>query len=264
MTALEAAMGDASPAAVRSDSPLLHSGVLILFREPVTYSVAWTLQQQFHAERLSGSRTDTLMLLEHPPVYTAGRGTRADHLKPSVASWEEAAVPIETVNRGGSVTYHGPGQLVAYPILALSQHAPGARAYVHLLEEVIIRTLLSWDIQGYRVAKTPGVWTRDRNGEAKIASVGTRIDRGITLHGFALNVMNDLRPFSRIVPCGIDGCRMTSVGEVRQTPIPVHLVAERLANVFSTIFRLEWTTRLSGDTRAIAIDAQSVAATKAE
>ena len=264
MTALEAAMGHASPAAVRSDSPFLRSGVLIMFREPVTYSAAWTLQQQFHAERLSGSRTDTLMLLEHLPVYTAGRGTRADHLKPSAASWEEAAIPIETVNRGGSVTYHGPGQLVAYPILALSQHAPGAKAYVHLLEEVIIRTLLSWDIQGYRVAKTPGVWTRDRGGEAKIASIGTRIDQGITLHGFSLNVMNDLGPFSRIVPCGIDGCRMTSVAEIRQSPIPVQLVAEHLANDFSAIFRLEWTSRLSDGATATGIDAHPVAITKAQ
>jgi len=263
MTDLDAAMGHASPSAVRLVSPLLRSGVLITFRDPVAYSVAWAFQQQFHAERLSGSRTDTLMLLEHLPVYTAGRGTRPDHLKPSSTVWENTEIPIETVNRGGSVTYHGPGQLVAYPILALSQHAPGAKAYVHLLEEVLIQTLLSYDIQSYRVAKTPGVWTRDRGGESKIASIGTRIDRGITLHGFALNVMNDLRPFSRIVPCGIDGCRMTSVAEVRQTPIPVQLVAERLANVFSTIFRLDWTIRLSGDARATAIDASRAAATNA-
>ena len=252
------------PASTSVGSSRLRSGVLMTFPNPVPYPVAWTLQQQLHAERLSGSRTDTLMLLEHLAVYTVGRGTRPDHLKPSSASWENAGISIEVVNRGGSVTYHGPGQLVAYPILALSHHAPGAKAYVHLLEEVLIQTLLSWNIQSYRVAKTPGVWTRDRDGEAKIASIGTRIDRGITLHGFALNVMNDLHPFSRIVPCGLEGCRMTSVAEVRQTPIPVQLVAERLANVFSAIFRLEWTARLSGGARARAIDAQPVAATKAE
>jgi len=91
------------------------------------------------------------------------------------------------------------------------------------------------------VEKAPGIWGRDRQGEAKIASIGARIDRGITLHGFALNVTNDLVPFSRIVPCGLEGCRMTSLAQITQTPVSVHVVAEELATTFSTVFHVEWT-----------------------
>jgi len=181
------------------------------------------------------------MLLQHLPVYTAGRRTRPVHLHPEVGSSGDLGIPVVTVNRGGSVTYHGPGQLVAYPILALSRYAQGAKAYVHMLEEVLIRTLRGWDIHGYRVARAPGIWSRDRQGEAKIASIGARIDRGITLHGFALNVTNDLVPFSRIVPCGLEGCRMTSMAQMRQTAVSVHVVAEELAKTFSTVFHVEWT-----------------------
>jgi lipoyl(octanoyl) transferase len=217
-------------------------GSLITFRVPVRYAVAWALQQQLHAERLARIRPDTLMLLEHLPVYTAGRRTKPAHLQHGNASSD---VPVEIVSRGGSVTYHGPGQLVAYPIFALAHHAPGAKAYVRMLEEVLIRTLRYWDIDGYRRLKAPGVWARYGQSEVKIASIGARIDRGITLHGFALNVNNDLGPFSRIVACGIEGCRMTSMAEMRQTPIPLRLVTERVAEAFSAVFHLEWTTRLS-------------------
>ena len=246
MTAIEAAIVQ-SPA---SDSTFVahppRPGVLVTFKEPVGYSSAWSLQQQFHGERLAGVRTDTLMLLQHLPVYTAGRRTKAAHFKPAITFSAASTVAVETVNRGGSVTYHGPGQLVAYPILALSQYAPGAKAYVHMLEDVLIQTLRSWDIHGYRLPKAPGIWVRDQQGEVKIASIGARIDRGITLHGFALNVSNDLVPFSRIVPCGLDGCRMTSMAEIGTATISVPLVAERLAKVFSTVFQVEWTERVFG------------------
>jgi lipoate-protein ligase B len=196
------------------------------------------------------------MLLEHLPVYTAGRRTKAAHLKPEDTSLDHPSVSVETVSRGGSVTYHGPGQLVGYPILALSEHASGAKAYVHMLEEVLLRTLLLWDIHGYRVAKAPGVWIQSRQGDVKIASIGARIDRGITLHGFALNVRNDLRPFSRIVPCGLNGCRMTSMRVIKQTAIPVSLVAAQLAEVFSSVFQLEWTTPSSSAMTTAEIEAQ--------
>jgi lipoate-protein ligase B len=221
------------------------SGVLMTFQHPVRYSTAWTLQQQCHAERLAGSRPDTLLLLEHLPVYTAGRATRPSHLRPETASAENAPIPIESVNRGGSVTYHGPGQLVAYPIVRLSEHAPGAKAYVHMLEEVLIRALLQFGIHGYRVTKMPGVWVSDPQGEAKIASIGARIDRGVTLHGLALNVANDLRPFSNIVPCGLDGCRMTSLAQISEAPVSMAAVYGHVAHEFSLVFRLEWGMRIS-------------------
>jgi lipoyl(octanoyl) transferase len=246
MNVLGTAMRQTWPANEALISSPRRPAVLMTFEIPVPYSVAWEVQQQCHAERLSGTRADTLVLLEHQPIYTAGRGTRARHLiKSPLTSLADDDIPIELVNRGGSVTYHGPGQLVGYPILALLQHASGAKAYVHMLEEVLLRTLLSWDVHGYRLTRLPGIWTRDRNGEAKIASIGARIDRGITLHGFALNVVNDLRPFSRIVPCGLEGCRMTSLAEVLQSPIGVQSVVERLATAFSEVFQLQWTTQVA-------------------
>ena len=243
MTPIEAATAHT----LRSDSLLVtdppRSGVLVTFRNWVEYSAAWSLQQQFHAERLAGRRLDTLLLLEHLPVYTAGRRTRPIHLKTVAACSRNLGIPVVTVSRGGSVTYHGPGQLVAYPILAVSEYARGAKDYVHMLEEVLIQTLRAWDIRGYRREKAPGIWSRDQQGEVKIASIGTRIDRGITLHGLALNVSNDLAPFSRIVPCGLDGCRMTSMTEISQSPISLHLVADHLATIFSEVFHVQWAAR---------------------
>lgn len=246
MTAIDAAIAEPQLSALVSVALPATSGMLVTFRDPVEYSRAWSIQQQFHSARLSGTSADTLMLLEHLPVYTAGRRTRPAHLKAATSVPCPPTMAVQTVSRGGSVTYHGPGQLVGYPILALSQYVAGARAYVHKLEEVLIQTLLSWNISGYRLAKAPGVWVRDQQGEVKIASIGARIDRGITLHGFALNVSNDLLPFSHIVPCGLEGCRMTSMAEIGATQISVPLVAERLATVFSTVFRIEWTERVSG------------------
>ena len=241
MTPIEAAIAQTPGCGSPLVANPLQPAVLMTCRNPLDYSAVWSLQQEFHAERLLGNREDTLVLLQHLPVYTAGRRTRPLHLHPEVASSDDLGIPVVTVNRGGSVTYHGPGQLVAYPILALSRYAQGAKAYVHMLEEVLIRTLRGWDIHGYRVARAPGIWSRDRQGEAKIASIGARIDRGITLHGFALNVTNDLLPFSRIVPCGLEGCRMTSMAQIRHTSVSVDVVAEELAKTFSTVFHVEWT-----------------------
>jgi lipoyl(octanoyl) transferase len=264
VTAIDAAITEPSrPAAPYLTLPR-RSGVLITFRDPVSYAAAWALQQQYHADRLAGRRTDTLMLLEHLPVYTAGRRTKPAHLKTEDASLGHPSVPVEPVNRGGSVTYHGPGQLVGYPILALSEHASGAKAYVHMLEDVLIQTLSFWGLRGYRVLKTPGVWIQHPDGEVKIASIGARIDRGITLHGFALNVINELGPFSRIVPCGLKGCRMTSMTEMRQAAIPVSSVAEHLAEAFSQVFRLEWTIRRSSAIIVAKKEAQSVDAARME
>jgi lipoyl(octanoyl) transferase len=264
VTALEGAMAQPLLPSALCVAQARHAGVLIRCENPIPWSVAWALQQQIHAERLSGRRPDTLVLLEHLPVYTAGRGTKPSHLELSGPSLDGRMIPIEPVNRGGSITYHGPGQLVAYPIIALSEHAPGAKAYVHMLEEVLIRTLLQWDIYGYRVTKAPGIWIRHQRSEMKIASIGTRIDRGITLHGFALNVSNDLHPFSRIVPCGLDGCRMTSMAEIRQTDIAIPSVAEQLAFTFSAVFQLEWTTVITDGLTASGNETEPAAAASKE
>ncbi len=230
-----------------SDRPFVTSrrqGELITIGNPIRYAIAWDLQQRLHSERLSGRRVDTLVLLQHLPVYTVGRRTRPGHVGQDLSSGHD--VPIESVTRGGSVTYHGPGQLVAYPILTLSRYAAGPKTYVHMLEEVLLSTLARSNVDGYRVSKAPGVWTRTSCGEAKIASVGARVDLGVTLHGFALNVDLDLSPFSRIVPCGLDGCRMTSMAEIKRAPVSLELIGRHMAESFSSVFQLEWRSPYPG------------------
>jgi lipoate-protein ligase B len=139
------------------------------------------------------------------------------------------------------VTYHGPGQIVAYPILKLAQHATGPRQLVWLLEEVIIRTLNLWRIDGRRIDKKPGVWVT-RPEPAKIASIGIRVERGITLHGFALNVDMDLTPFQRIHPCGFTNCLVTSMAAMLKTALSVNAIKQDLAQIFGSVFELEWST----------------------
>ncbi|WP_455388193.1 lipoyl(octanoyl) transferase LipB [Petrachloros mirabilis] len=224
----------------------IHSGLLIELSNPIPYQEAWTLQQRLHAERLAGTRPDVLLLLEHQPVYTMGRRTASAHLGLGETALRRMGATVQAVNRGGSITYHGPGQLVGYPILQLSRYAQGPKAYVRLLEDVLIGTLALWGVEGHRVDKNPGVWVRSDQGDAKIASIGIRIDRGITLHGFALNVDLDLAPFSRIMPCGLAECRATSLAELCHTPVSVALVAEQIAEIFSDLFRISWTYLSAG------------------
>ncbi|HEU4500642.1 MAG TPA: lipoyl(octanoyl) transferase LipB [Nitrospira sp.] len=214
-------------------------GELITIGKPIDYGHAWRLQQRLHSDRVSGRRVDTLILLQHLPVYTVGRRTKPGHVRQDHSSSHDN-VPIESVTRGGSVTYHGPGQLVAYPILALSRYAPGPKTYVRMLEEVLLRTLARSNVNGYRVTRAPGVWTGSSCGEVKIASIGARVELGVTLHGFALNVDLNLSPFFRIVPCGLDGCRMTSMAEIARAPVSLELVGRHMAESFSSVFQLEW------------------------
>jgi lipoyl(octanoyl) transferase len=218
------------------------SGTLLEFAEPVPYAEAWRLQMRLREERAADRRLDTLLLLEHSPVYTVGRTTQASHWSNGEELLSHAGIQIHSVDRGGSVTYHGPGQLVGYPILRLSHYASGPRQYVRLLEEALIETLRSWGLQGYRVDKKPGVWIRLDAQEAKIAAIGVRIERGVTLHGFALNVDMDLSPFSRIVPCGLTGCRITSMADALRSTVSFTGVRSVLQRTFSRTFNIEWTS----------------------
>lgn len=231
------------------------SGALIQLQEPVAYPEGWAMQQQLHAECAAGVRPDTLVLLEHLPVYTIGRSTKAEHLSIGEAALQKTGALVRAVNRGGSITYHGPGQLVGYPILTLSRYASGPRSYVWLLEEMLIRTLAQWEISGHRIDRAPGVWVRSScsRGEEKIASIGVRVDRGVTLHGFALNVDLDLTPFSLVAPCGLAGCRTTSMAERRQSTVSIRMVAEQIAKSFSTCFDIAWPDH-SAETMVAIID----------
>jgi lipoate-protein ligase B len=223
------------------DVPYPHEGAVRVFSDPVPYLHAWTLQSRLHEERVRNQVPDTVLILEHRPVYTLGRRTTTSHWGGNASLLCENGTELHHVNRGGSITFHGPGQIVVYPILKLARHATGPRQLVWLLEEVIIQVLERWNITGSRIIGKPGVWIMTPSPQ-KIAFLGIRIQHGVTLHGFALNVDMDLRPFQRIHPCGFPDCRVTSMAAVRQIAVPVSTVKQELARAFATVFALNWST----------------------
>lgn len=198
------------------------------------------MQEYLSSRRLSDILPDTLLLLEHDPVFTAGRTAKVGDCPVDKESAREIPIPIIRVNRGGSITYHGPGQVVGYPVLRLRDHCAGPKPYVSLLEDVLIRTLADWKISGRRRDRLPGVWVGS-DCPMKIASIGVRISQGITTHGFALNVDMDLQPYLRIVPCGISGCQVTSMAAVLGTRVEITQVMITLAAHFADVFGLVWT-----------------------
>ena len=211
----------------------------------IGYEPAWTLQRRLVDERREEERGDTLLLVEHDPVFTIGRSGRASHWGDDETRLETRGYPVYHVERGGSITYHGPGQIVGYPILLLARFCSGPKAYIRLLESVVIRTLEEWGIPGERREKLPGVWIRGERA-SKIAAMGVRIHRGVTMHGFALNVSVDLGPFRDIVPCGIPGVHVTSMAEVLGRHIDVPAVRGRIAAHFAELFGVEWTAGMAG------------------
>lgn len=175
---------------------LTHAGL-------VEYEQALALQRKFHQEIVAGSRPNSLILLEHPSVYTAGKRTQ-DFEKPSDGT------PVIDVDRGGRITWHGPGQLVGYPIIKLAKPTELV-GFVRTLEGALIELCSAFGISAERVDGRSGVWIVDEKGSRKIAAIGIRVASGVTMHGFALNVCPDLTPFTQIVPCGIDDAAVTSM-----------------------------------------------------
>jgi lipoyl(octanoyl) transferase len=174
----------------------------------VPYPEAWALQKRIEGLRQAGAVPDVLLLLEHPPVYTRGRRTDAAEL-PMDEEWYRArGIDICDSDRGGRVTYHGPGQLVGYPVVSLRPYRDDVHDYIRRMEATIIAVLDAYGVEAGPIEGLTGVWTPERR---KIASIGVHVNRGVTTHGFAINVDNDLEPFEWIVPCGIESCRMSSV-----------------------------------------------------
>jgi lipoyl(octanoyl) transferase len=174
----------------------------------VPYGRAHALQRELAERRIAGALDrDVLLLLSHEPTVTLGRGTRPESLPLAPEEIRRRGVSVVEVERGGDVTYHGPGQLVGYPILDLSRHRQDLHWYLRQVEAALIEGLADLGIGAGRKAGYTGVWTSDR----KIASIGIHVRQWVTTHGFALNVVNDLAPFDLIVPCGISGVEMTSV-----------------------------------------------------
>jgi len=205
----------------------------------VDYGDALVLQQRLVDERRAGAIPDTLLLLEHPPVITLGVKTRRgpNHIVASAEELAREGVAVHETGRGGDVTYHGPGQLVAYPIFDLAPDRKDVHRYVRDLEEVIIRTIAEFGIEGRRIAGLTGVWVGPEGREEKIAAIGVRISRWITSHGFALNVSSDLSHFGLIVPCGITDHGVTSMERLLARLVPMAEVEDaviRGTGLFST------------------------------
>ena len=194
--------------------------ILVVNCGMVPYDEAASAQRRLREARQAGELPDLLLLLEHPPVYTRGRRSTPEEL-PMGAEWYEAqGIAVRDTDRGGRVTYHGPGQLVAYPIVSLKPYGDDVHEYVRRLERVAIGALGEHGVEAETIEGLTGVWTKgERPGPEtgpgaarKIGSIGLHVSRGITTHGLAINVNNDLQPFEWVVPCGIENCRVTSLG----------------------------------------------------
>jgi lipoyl(octanoyl) transferase len=207
----------------------------------VEYGDGLELQRQFQEARRAGTSPDSLLLLEHPPVLTLGRGAEEANILLPKSALEEQGVEVFETDRGGDVTYHGPGQIVGYPILYLQPGRQDVRKYVRAIEELMIRTVADWGLTATRIEKWPGVWIAEsrRGGPRKIAALGVHLSRWYTKHGFALNVRTNLDHFGLIVPCGIREAGVTSMADELQREVKPAEVEERIAHHFRDVFDCE-------------------------
>ncbi|HET7585491.1 MAG TPA: lipoyl(octanoyl) transferase LipB [Gemmatimonadaceae bacterium] len=199
------------------------------------YAEVLELQRQVARARIAGEiAQDMLLLVEHSPVVTLGRTAKPEHLLLSADALAARGIELFEVERGGDVTYHGPGQLVGYPIIDLKRHRQDLHWYLRQVEEVLIRALARWDIRAERNPGLTGVWTQDR----KIASIGIHARDWVTWHGFALNVTTEPAAFDVIVPCGIAGVEMTSMAREAGRPVAIWEVTVAVRQAFADVFGL--------------------------
>jgi lipoyl(octanoyl) transferase len=213
----------------------------------VPYGEAREMQKRLEAARHAGEIPDVLLLLEHPPVYTKGRRSTSDELPMGEDWYRMQGIEVTETDRGGRVTYHGPGQLVGYPIMSLRPYGDDVHDFIRRMERVMIDSLGDWGVEAQTIDGLTGVWTGglrpdDPRGigteetARKIGSIGLHVNRGITTHGFAINVNNDLQPFEWIVPCGIESCQMTSLcrelGGEQDMDAFMDTIAGRFGNVY--------------------------------
>jgi lipoyl(octanoyl) transferase len=220
------------------------SGEILVTRLGVVpYLEAWELQKELADRRRRGEIPDALLLLEHPPTYTRGRRWQPEELPMGVDWYEAQGIEVHDSDRGGLVTYHGPGQLVAYPIVDLSAYRNDVHAYVRGLEQVIVGSLGEAGVSAGTVDGLTGVWTEgdppptlSRNPARKIASIGLHVSRGVTTHGLAINVNNDLQPFEWVVPCGIEGVSMTSLSRELGAEQDLEAFAASVVAAYARVF----------------------------
>ncbi len=228
--------------------------VLVVRCGLVPYDEALVAQRWLRDAREDESIPDTLLLLEHPPVYTRGRRSTPEELPMATEWYTLQGIEVRDTDRGGRVTYHGPGQLVAYPIVHLRAYGDDVHEYVRRLEQVAISALAEHGVEARTIEGLTGVWTegtpppagrRDEIGTTvadigpsaeKIGSIGVHVSRGVTTHGLSVNVSNDLKPFEWIVPCGIEGCQATSLSRELDAEQDVDAFAATLAACYATIF----------------------------
>jgi lipoyl(octanoyl) transferase len=199
----------------------------------IEYNEALQIQEKLLELRKAAAIPDVLLLLEHKSVFTFGRSGHVENVLVPAEKLAQEGISIVPADRGGDITYHGPGQIVGYPIINLTEHGLNVHEYVWSLEELVIRTLEDCGIRGERVTGKRGVWV----GEEKICAVGVRISRWVTMHGFALNVSPDLKYFSYIVPCGLQGVVTTSISRLLGHEIALESVEDRIKKNFSVLFK---------------------------
>jgi lipoyl(octanoyl) transferase len=215
----------------------------------VDYQEALNLQLSLIEKRRNEKTDDVLLLLEHPPTFTMGRSGKTEHLLLNQEELKKRGIHFEVISRGGDITYHGPGQLVGYPILDLNKFNRDVHQYLRNIEEMIIRSLCDFEIKAERIKELTGVWvwgslntlpldSYPRSGREKIASIGVGIKNWITYHGFALNVNTDLSYFGMMIPCGISGVKMTSIKKFlgMSKDIEMSDVETSIINSFSKVF----------------------------
>jgi lipoate-protein ligase B len=200
------------------------------------YRPAWELQRRLVQARKIDAIPDVLLLCEHPHVITLGRNGKREHLRATGRQLTQMNVEFHSTDRGGDITYHGPGQIVGYPILDLAQHRRDVRWFVSQLEEIMIRATADFGIAAKRIEDRHGIWVETLAGEEKLAALGVHLSRWVTSHGFAYNVSTDLRYFYWIVPCGIVGKRATSLERVLARRVPCEEVRPRLVAHFGEVF----------------------------
>ena len=195
----------------------------------VPYESAWQQQRELHSSRLAGEIEDTLVLLEHPPVYTLGKNVGKENLL------DPMDAEVIQSDRGGDITWHGPGQIVGYPIFNLEDHKKSVSWYMRSLEDVIIKTLAHFDISSDRIKGMTGVWV----GDGKVCAMGVRLSRWVTMHGFALNVAPNMSYFGGMIPCGIQGKRVVSMKELLGRDISIEEVTPHIITSFQAVFGFE-------------------------
>lgn len=207
------------------------------------YDEVWELQKKIHQAKQTGFTDDVLITVEHEPVYTLGKTGSRDHILISDDQMKAKGIRYYEIDRGGDITYHGPGQLVVYPILDLNNYYKDTHRYLRDLEEVVIVTLKELNIDSHREEEFTGVWA----GEEKICAIGIKVSRWITMHGIAFNINTDLSYFDKIIPCGIFHKGVTSIEKILGKEFDLQIIQDIFLKNFIKVFKIESAEKITAD-----------------